>query len=642
MFRTFWNNLLQGKRSQAHRLDRRRRLELEALEGRLAPATLTVNSTADTANPDDPYLSLREAIAIVNSPSLPSGLSDQILGQISGTLHQDDADTIRFDPDAIQGPITLGGRQLELRLPGDTATITIDGGAAGVTLDGAGRSRVLMVDPGVQASFAHLSVTHGRDPFADGGGISVSSGGTLTLTNCTVSGNSARQGGGISNAGTLTVIGSTISTNFDEGSVGGGIFNAGTLTVSNSTFAGNETTDQGGGIFNAGTLTVSDCTLTGNLGVEAGGGIFNDHSGTLTVSSSTLSANDTLVGGGIYNGGTLTVSSSTLSANLATEGGGIFNGGTGTMSETLVAANTAHFGGGIYNQGTLTVTDSTLESNSATPNPAFPNPLGGGIRNSGTLTVTSSTLSSNSASSGGGIFNFSVGTLTLQNTIAAGNRSSPDSGPDINGRAQSGSSYNLVGIADSTLSGISAGSQGNQIGTLDSPIDPLLGPLQDNGGPTQTMALLPGSPARGAGDPTDAPEWDQRGPGFPRVVNGAMDIGAYQVQEGEASPRTTAYATETSLASLQAIMNYTLAAAIPEALSTMLSRIQVTRGGHVYPGDELVGQDGQKNPMEYVAWEALHNDDPTFSYMERPTSPAGSSWPDPAFCGCCARPPWSN
>jgi hypothetical protein len=65
----------------------RRRLHLERLEGRLAPATLTVNSPADTANPSDPDLSLREAITIVNSPSLPSGLSNQILGQISGTLH---------------------------------------------------------------------------------------------------------------------------------------------------------------------------------------------------------------------------------------------------------------------------------------------------------------------------------------------------------------------------------------------------------------------------------------------------------------------------------------------------------------------------------------------------------------------------
>jgi hypothetical protein len=70
----------------------------------------------------------------------------------------------------------------------------------------------------------------------------------------------------------------------------------------------------------------------------------------------------------------------------------------------------------------------------------------------------------------------------------------------------------------------------------------------------------------------------------------------------------------------QFVFHLTLTAAIPEPLSTMLSRIQVKRGGHVYPlpndfrGDELVGQDGQKNPMEYVAWEALHNDNPMFSY----------------------------
>jgi hypothetical protein len=61
-------------------------------------------------------------------------------------------------------------------------------------------------------------------------------------------------------------------------------------------------------------------------------------------------------------------------------------------------------------------------------------------------------------------------------------------------------------------------------------VNPLLGPLQNNGGPTQTMALLPGSPAINAGDPTDAPAYDQRGPGFPRLVNGHIDIGAFEVQ----------------------------------------------------------------------------------------------------------------
>jgi hypothetical protein len=84
-----------------------RRPTLELLEDRLSPATLTVNSTADTANPSDPYLSLREALAIVNSPTLPSGLSTEIQRQISGPLHDGRADTIVFDPTQVTGPIPL-------------------------------------------------------------------------------------------------------------------------------------------------------------------------------------------------------------------------------------------------------------------------------------------------------------------------------------------------------------------------------------------------------------------------------------------------------------------------------------------------------------------------------------------------------
>src|SRR6476469_1510875 len=89
------------QRQQSRRF---RHLRLDILEHRTAPAVLTVNSTADTASPGDPYLSLREAVAIVNSPALPSGLSPQILAQISGTLHGNASDTIQF---AVNGPITL-------------------------------------------------------------------------------------------------------------------------------------------------------------------------------------------------------------------------------------------------------------------------------------------------------------------------------------------------------------------------------------------------------------------------------------------------------------------------------------------------------------------------------------------------------
>jgi hypothetical protein len=389
----------------------------------LPGSTLTVNSTLDTANDSDPYLSLREAIAIVNSPTLPTDLSPQILAQISGTLHANHSDAIVFDPASVTGPITLGGGALELGLASGTARVTIDGGDAGVTVDGNNLSRVFQVDVGVQATFAHLTITHGR---ATGSGM-----------------------------------------------VG-----------------------LGGGIYNGGTLAVTNCTLRANS-ANFGGGVGNE--GPLTVTDSTLEANSAFTGAGIYNDVALTVTSSTLDANTA-----------------------GSFGGGIYNASvlsgaaTLTVTDSTFSANSAG--------LGGGIDNaSGTVTVSNSTFSRNSAYDGGGIYNNSGSTTDLQNTIVAGNHCD-HLGPDFNGSVQSSSAYNLIGIADSTFSGTGDGSQGNQIGTPANPIDPRLAPLGNYGGPTQTMPLLPGSPALNAGDPGQLGTPDQRG--LPR--SGGVNIGAFQ------------------------------------------------------------------------------------------------------------------
>jgi hypothetical protein len=243
-----------------------------------------------------------------------------------------------------------------------------------------------------------------------------------------------------------------------------------------------------------------------------GGGATVSISG-LTVANGNNSANAFDDGGGIHNEGTLAVSNSTISNNRADSGGGIANYGTLTLSDSTVSDNIAtsgdgSWGGGIANYGTLDVINSTVSDN-------FGN-NGGGIVNgwlvpTATLTVSNSTLSGNRAAHGGGIFNY--GPLSLRNTILAGN-SAPLFGPDLYGHLDS-SGYNLIGNTQ-------GGSGFDDTDLLD--VNPLLGPLQDNGGPTQTMALLSGSPALNAGDPDQLGMPDQRGV----LRTGGVNIGAYQ------------------------------------------------------------------------------------------------------------------
>ena len=173
-------------------------------------------------------------------------------------------------------------------------------------------------------------------------------------------------------------------------------------------------------------------------------------------------------------------------------------------SVTITNGDTTSSGGGIFNRGTLTLTNSTVSGNTA-------DGAGGGISNSGEATLTNSTVSGNAAAfDSGGILHLD-GPLTLKNSIIAGN-----SAPDCDGLAVTSLGNNIDG--DSTC---------NLAGPDDQPgVDPLLGPLADNGGPTQTQALLAGSPAINAGDDTAALAIDQRG--FPRV--GVSDIGAFEFQ----------------------------------------------------------------------------------------------------------------
>lgn len=253
--------------------------------------------------------------------------------------------------------------------------------------------------------------------------------------------------------------------------------------------------------------------LPGNLG----GGLDNE-GGTVRISNSTVSHNAVSSGGdggGIgSNGGTLTISNSTVSSNSAGNGGGgiVDFGGTLTIADSTVSSNSAGIGGGIAIQGgTLTITQSTVSSNSSASK-------GGGIINvTATMSIANSTVSSNSASrSGGGIQTDFGGTTNISSSIIANNVGGNCAGSLTDG------GFNLSSDGSCNLTG--AGSlQG---------VDPKLGLLANNGGPTQTMALQQGSPAIDAGPPAGScPATDQRGMPRPDNGEGVCDIGAYEFQD---------------------------------------------------------------------------------------------------------------
>lgn len=265
-------------------------------------------------------------------------------------------------------------------------------------------------------------------------------------------------------------------------------------------------------IFPGQTVSLNNLTVTNGYSAVAGG-IYN--LGTLTISNSTVSDNSSnVIAGGIYNSGILTLNNSTLSGNSSTSGGGgIYNDGTLTLNNTTFSGNTANdHGGGIYNDGTLTLNNSTLSDNSARFD-------GGGIYNNGTLTLNNTTFSSNIVNNnGGGIYN--RGVLHLSNSILANSTSA--SGEDC---------YNETGdtITTNTNNLIETnGASGHQCGTPALNADPQLGALADNGGDTQTFALLSGSPAIDAGDNASCESTDQRGVTRPQGTS--CDIGAYELE----------------------------------------------------------------------------------------------------------------
>jgi hypothetical protein len=376
--------------------------------------------------------------------------------------------------------------------------------------------------------------------------------GTMTLTTCTITNNSSgMDGGGIANfsGGTLVLSGTSVTSNFSS-RWGAGILNFAnaSLTISNGSTIGNNISLSyfGGGIFNyEATLTVNNSTINNNFCTFIGAGIM-DFLGSVTGTGDTFSGNGSSSvqgGGAIYMiADTVNLTSCIFTGNQADYGAGIYadTGSTLILSQSTIQQSTAqNDGGAIYAAGQQAyISNTTIANNTADGH-------GGGIVGAGLLTLVNDTIALNIADAvnGGGGLYISSGDTTAYNTIVATNTANNGSNVqtpnDVLGNFDQGiaggqtlSSNDLIGTGGS--GGLTNGANGNQVGAF-----PNLGPLQYNGGPTglNTMALLSGSSAINAGNNTLARNvnnaaltTDERGTGFPRIFNGTVDIGAYELQ----------------------------------------------------------------------------------------------------------------
>jgi len=384
------------------------------------------------------------------------------------------------------------------------------------------------------------SAVNGNSAVLGGGGLSAT---TATLTRSTVNGNSASFGGGIL-APTTILTGSTVKGNIAF-FAGGGIRATSMATLTSSTVSGNFAGLDGGGI-NASTATLINSTVSGNTSDREGGGIWVFGA---SLTGSTVSDNHaTRDGGGIRATIVAELIRSTVRGNTAGNSGGGIYAATATLTSSTVRDNTVDSVGGGILADTATLISSTVSGNHASD-------IGGGI-NATTAILTNSTVSGNlSAKQGGGIVaqamtlvnativdNFAnlggggvlhfgtTGPATVRNTIIALNLVGyGGSGPDAAGVFAS-QGHNLIG--DGTGSNFANDINSDQVGTAQNPLDPKLGPLARNGGPTRTHALLSGSPALDKGDNSGAPDTDQRNVRRPRDSNGdglaVVDIGAFE------------------------------------------------------------------------------------------------------------------
>ncbi len=247
--------------------------------------------------------------------------------------------------------------------------------------------------------------------------------------------------------------------------------------------------NSGGAIFNRGVLTVNNSLITANRARRAGGGIYNV--GTMTINTTTIENNETNIG------------------NEPNEsGGGILNTGTAAINDSTIANNIAsQSAGGIGNSGDLTITNCTISGNSTTLSEII---SGAAMINAGNATISYTTIADNTGITSGAVFSV-LDTIQISNSIIANNTGGDCSYP-----------------ATSPISGPNLDSDGTCDGFTITD-DPQLGPLANNGGPTQTHSIAPSSPAKNAAAGS-CPAADQRGE--PRPHGSACDLGSYELSGG--------------------------------------------------------------------------------------------------------------
>lgn len=333
---------------------------------------------------------------------------------------------------------------------------------------------------------------------------------------------------------TITGPGASIITVTKSGAAGRMLdINAGapTVTISGLTFTGGDPASAGGAIAKAdGSLTIQSSVFTNNqtTGTFAGGGALYSAAGSLTIQNSTFSGNTGAGGGALYHSnsaGALLIQNSTFSGNTARRAGGALYATSGniTIQGSTFSGNSAgRAGGALYargNNGGVNIQNSTFSGNTATGD-------GGAIflYVDSNATISNSTITGNSTATGeGGAIIMYSNTLNLASTIFANNTDKNGANEIFDlGNSTVNATNSLIQVATGFTFGTNTANITGQ--------NPLLGPLANNGGPTQTHALLAGSPAIDTGSNPLALSFDQRGAGFARTVGAQTDIGAFEVQ----------------------------------------------------------------------------------------------------------------